>query len=1048
MRKKAEQKIIKPTRKCVVGVILALVMITVSWLIMFFANVMATKEFTDLFYAISGVQIGNAVFQYEGISSTGYDIAMNIEEAVNSYRNQLQTMADLSARATYDMVNSLGDRSLSKVGDGAIVKIEDGEVTISDGVRTGIRNYAAQITDARGILDYNTPTQSGVRRDLMVYSRIRGPYYYVEIINGTDMLYYIDKYVNYDEVLAGIESAYGVELFMICPDRENSRYFYNVRGDLIYYPGKWAIDDPVNTDSTSVYGLPSNKEEILALNGRVSVDANLNAQEAHSYVVLEVDQLDSILLISVNNNDIFNKPLEQTSVGFLVILILTITFIIWITSVYREMTTGNLTEAKKEKYSPGRMKLIALSYGILSTILVFLLSVFFRSLSNIYTEITDAQNTLGVMDVEIDSNGDFLKQRADARRALYLEYAERAAQLIDKNPELNNKEDLSALNRIIGSEYIMLFDAEGKQSGTSSDYINMELGDDTADNPTSTADFRRILKGVYGIAHNAVKDEVTGRTLELYGTRTNDAQTGGYGVLILAVQPEGEASEANESMASVNSILRSLTPVGKVSFLAERERGFIEYSSSEDLLYEYNFASEMGMGESALRDGVADYFRIGATKHFCVSKEMQNKNILFLCTPNEYIVGNGVEYGLICGIGFAIVFFFLCLYLLHGYSNKMIEAVEERNLKAEEERKKQLAEEEKDNQPAEEEDSVQPAEDANKDLQAGEGNKNQKTKKKKKKSYNADNINTHLGTMIKTLLGNFTPERKATLAFETMLGLIFINLFLSMRSRTASSGQLVLNYVLTGKWNKGFNIFALTSIFLLLLGLILGMMFIRFVFRTLGKMLNSRGQTICRLIANLINYLAIMVFIYYSLSYLGVDTNAILASVGVIGIGVSMGARDLIADIFAGVSMIFEGNYQVGDIVNIDGYRGMVQEVGVRSTRLVGRGGNVKVIGNKDIKSVTNLTKMNSWVAVTIKVDVNYPIRDAEEIVTNALPKIGEKCHEIISGPYYKGILSVEMGFAVLSIIAECNEDNYHKVERTLVREVLLALREKNVPVR
>jgi hypothetical protein len=108
----------------------------------------------------------------------------------------------------------------------------------------------------------------------------------------------------------------------------------------------------------------------------------------------------------------------------------------------------------------------------------------------------------------------------------------------------------------------------------------------------------------------------------------------------------------------------------------------------------------------------------------------------------------------------------------------------------------------------------------------------------------------------------------------------------------------------------------------------------------------------------------------------------------------------------------------------------------------------IKVIGNKDIKSVTNLTKMNSWVAITIKVDVNYAIRDAEEIINKTLPQIAAKHPEIISGPYYKGILSVEMGFAVLSIIAECNEDNYHKVERFLVREILLALRENNVPVR
>ena len=85
---------------------------------------------------------------------------------------------------------------------------------------------------------------------------------------------------------------------------------------------------------------------------------------------------------------------------------------------------------------------------------------------------------------------------------------------------------------------------------------------------------------------------------------------------------------------------------------------------------------------------------------------------------------------------------------------------------------------------------------------------------------------------------------------------------------------------------------------------------------------------------------------------------------------------------------------------------------------------------------------------VTIKVDVNYPLGDVEEILAKTLPRIGESCKEIISGPYYKGVLSVELGFAVLSIIAECREKDFHYVERTLMRDVLVALREKNVPVR
>ena len=163
----------------------------------------------------------------------------------------------------------------------------------------------------------------------------------------------------------------------------------------------------------------------------------------------------------------------------------------------------------------------------------------------------------------ISNNADHLEKRESARKALYMEYARRVAELIEKNPELNNKEDLRALDRIIGSEYIMLFDSEGREIGTSSDYINMELGKEDAEHPVSSADFRRILKGVPGIAHSAFKDEVTGRKLEQYGVRMTDEKTGQYGVLILAVEPEEDAGLEE----SIDRILRSLTPTGKLSLM-------------------------------------------------------------------------------------------------------------------------------------------------------------------------------------------------------------------------------------------------------------------------------------------------------------------------------------------------------------------------------------------------------------------------------------------------------------------------------------------------
>ena len=82
-----------------------------------------------------------------------------------------------------------------------------------------------------------------------------------------------------------------------------------------------------------------------------------------------------------------------------------------------------------------------------------------------------------------------------------------------------------------------------------------------------------------------------------------------------------------------------------------------------------------------------------------------------------------------------------------------------------------------------------------------------------------------------------------------------------------------------------------------------------------------------------------------------------------------LGAQSLIADIIAGLFTIFEGEYQVGDIVVIDGWRGTVEEIGIRSTRVVDSGGNTKIINNSEITTVINQTQHLSVVSTTISIE-------------------------------------------------------------------------------
>ena len=117
-----------------------------------------------------------------------------------------------------------------------------------------------------------------------------------------------------------------------------------------------------------------------------------------------------------------------------------------------------------------------------------------------------------------------------------------------------------------------------------------------------------------------------------------------------------------------------------------------------------------------------------------------------------------------------------------------------------------------------------------------------------------------------------------------------------------------------------------------------------------------------------------------------------------------------------------------------------VMEIGARSTKLMGQGDNVKIIGNRDVKNVLNLTQMNSWCVLEFKLPVNTDMERVEEILKRELPEIGRRIPEVISGPVYKGISAMAGGNMTLTILAECREENMRRVTRRLnamVRELL-----------
>ena len=82
------------------------------------------------------------------------------------------------------------------------------------------------------------------------------------------------------------------------------------------------------------------------------------------------------------------------------------------------------------------------------------------------------------------------------------------------------------------------------------------------------------------------------------------------------------------------------------------------------------------------------------------------------------------------------------------------------------------------------------------------------------------------------------------------------------------------------------------------------------------------------------------------------------------------------------------------------------------------------------------MTRKTSWYPLEIKISLDQDLEAVESLFNESLPAIGESIPEIISGPFYRGILSMGNGAVTLSIITECNEADFYKVQRSVNHEI------------
>lgn len=214
----------------------------------------------------------------------------------------------------------------------------------------------------------------------------------------------------------------------------------------------------------------------------------------------------------------------------------------------------------------------------------------------------------------------------------------------------------------------------------------------------------------------------------------------------------------------------------------------------------------------------------------------------------------------------------------------------------------------------------------------------------------------------------------------------------------------------------------------------------------LPKPKSHRVRSVLSIISSLLKYAAGIIILCWGLSIIGVNISTIVASVGILALIIGFSAESLIADVVTGAFMIFENQYNVGDIVEVDSFRGTVTSIGIRTTCITDVGGNVKIVNNSAMKNILNRSDKVSCSVSDFCVPYGTDFEQLESQIPELMQSIYEAHTDMMKNPpRYLGIQSLADSAVVLRFMVEVNEKDIYTGSRVLNHDLLLGFRRMGV---
>ncbi len=210
---------------------------------------------------------------------------------------------------------------------------------------------------------------------------------------------------------------------------------------------------------------------------------------------------------------------------------------------------------------------------------------------------------------------------------------------------------------------------------------------------------------------------------------------------------------------------------------------------------------------------------------------------------------------------------------------------------------------------------------------------------------------------------------------------------------------------------------------------------------------DGRAKTLRNLLKNIVQKFLYFIGIITVLEMFNINTKSLLATAGIGGLAIGFGAQSLVKDIITGFFILLEDQFVVGDHISIGSFDGIVEDLGIRVTKIRDFSGELHIIPNGNIQIVTNKTRGAMRAVVEVEIAYEEDTENAIRVLNKLCKKIGKEDSTIIEGPEVLGVSNFAGSGVTIRIVAQTIALEQWNVERSIRKQVKETLESENIEI-